>query len=309
MSASWSKRLLFVAALWMAAAVPLSVLAQSSAVPVAAVGPMVGADGKPLAFDIASIRRNVSGTGSCGPPMTQATADGFHMTNCPLILALITAYVPTNGNELEFFALMNSRIVGAPDWLMSDRYDIDARIGESDHAAWQQPATQKAMLRTMMQTLLAERCKLAVHRETKDKPIYALVAEKSGPKFKAAESTVPAAILAKHPKAVQVPGGGGMIGPGETRGSVELYGAPMGTLALVLSQPAERPVVDKTGLTGKYDVKLEMMQQGPPAADGTLDPGPSIFTVVQEQLGLKLEPAKDEVETLVIDHIERPSEN
>jgi uncharacterized protein (TIGR03435 family) len=78
---------------------------------------------------------------------------------------------------------------------------------------------------------------------------------------------------------------------------------------LVLSQPAERPVVDKTGLTGKYDVKLEMMQQGPPAADGTLDPGPSIFTVVQEQLGLKLEPAKDEVETLVVDHVERPSAN
>jgi uncharacterized protein (TIGR03435 family) len=83
----------------------------------------------------------------------------------------------------------------------------------------------------------------------------------------------------------------------------------MGTLALVLSQPAERPVVDKTGLTGKYDIKLEMAQQGPPAGDSPQDPGPSIFTVVQEQLGLKLEPAKDEVETLVIDHVERPSEN
>ena len=240
--------------------------------------------------------------------MSQATADGIHMMNCPLILALIMAYVPTNGDELGFFALINSRILGRPDWLMSDRYDIDARISESDHAAWQQPATRKAMLRTMMQTLLAERCKLAVHREMKDKPIYALTVGKNGPKFEAAESTVPAAILAKHPSFVQVPPDGGVIGPGETRGSVELYGAPMGTLALVLSQPAERPVVDETGLTGKYDIKLEMTQQGPPA-DGTQDPGPSIFTVVQEQLGLKLESAKDEVETLVIDHVERPSEN
>jgi len=231
------------------------------------------------------------------------------MTNCPLIMALIAAYVPANGNELEFFALMNSRIMGAPDWLMSDRYDIDARIGESDRAAWQQPATRKAMLRTMLQTLLAERCRLAVHRETKDKPVFTLVVGKDGPKLKAAESTVQAAILAKHPRAVPVPGDGGLIGPGQTPGSVELYGVPMGTLALVLTQPAGLPVVDKTGLTGKYDVKLEMIEQGPPAADGTLDPGPSVFTVVQGQLGLKLEPAKDKVETLVIDHVERPSEN
>jgi uncharacterized protein (TIGR03435 family) len=200
----------------MAAALPWSALAQSPAVPVAAAGPILGADGKPLAFDVASIRRNMSGIGTCGPPMSQGTADGLHMTNCPLILALIMAYVPTNGDELGFFAMIKSRIVGAPDWFMSERYDIDARISESDHAAWQQPATQKAMLRTMMQTLLAERCKLAVHREMKDHPIYALTVSKNGPKFKTAESTVPAAILAKHPRFVQVPPDGGMIGPGET---------------------------------------------------------------------------------------------
>jgi len=272
-------------------------------------GAGVGADGKPPTFAVASIRRNISGNGNCGPPMSYATADGFHMTNCALILALMTAYVPANGNELEFFAMMSSRILGAPDWLLADRYDIDARIGEADMAAWQKPTTQKEMLRAMLQSLLVERCKLAVHRETKDKPIYALVVGKSGPKFKAAESTVPAAILAKHPGVVPIPSDGGMIGPGEKPGSVNLYGAPMGTLALVLSQPAERPVVDKTGLTGKYDIKLEMMPQGPQAADGTQDPGASIFTVVQEQLGLKLESGKDEVEILVIDHMERPTEN
>ncbi len=291
----------------MAAAVPLIVLAQSSAAPGATAAPTVGADGKLLAFDVASIRRNVSGTGSCGPQQMQATADGFHMTNCPLILALITAYVPTNGGEFGF--ALNGRLVGAPDWLMSDRYDIDARIGESDRAEWQKPVAQKAMLRAMMQVLLAERCKLAVHRETKDKPVYALLVGKNGPKLQVAESTEPEAIRAKHPKAVPIPGGGGMFAPGEPPGSMELYGVSMGTLALGLSEHAELPVVDKTGLTGRYDVKLEMVQQGPPAADGALDPSPSIFTVVQEQLGLKLEPAKDEVETLVIDHIERPSEN
>jgi uncharacterized protein (TIGR03435 family) len=67
--------------------------------------------------------------------------------------------------------------------------------------------------------------------------------------------------------------------------------------------------VDKTGLTGKYDMHLDMGQPGPPAADGSADPRASIFSVVQEQLGLKLESQKDQVETLVIDHVERPTEN
>ena len=99
-----------------------------------------------------------------------------------------------------------------------------------------------------------------------------------------------------------------MFGPGP-RGSMELYGAPIETLAVMLSNRAGRPVMDKTGLTGMYDIKLEMQPPGPSVADGTQDPGLSVFTVVQEQLGLKLEPAQDAVETLVIDHVERPGEN
>lgn len=88
-----------------------------------------------------------------------------------------------------------------------------------------------------------------------------------------------------------------------------MYGATTGTLALILAGPAGRPVVDKTGLTGKYDMHLEMAQPGQAAADGSADPGASVFSAVQEQLGLKLEPEKDQVENLVIDHIERPSAN
>jgi uncharacterized protein (TIGR03435 family) len=192
--------------------------------------------------------------------------------------------------------------------MKSDRYDIDARIEESDIAAWQNPATQKEMLHVMMQSLLAERCKMAVHREMRDQPVYALVTGKNGPKFREAETIVPAAILAKHPNVGAIPGGGGMFAPG-AGGSIELYGASMGTLAVVLSNMAGRPVVDRTGLTGTYDIKLEMMQPEPPAEDGTPDSAPSIFTMVQEQLGLRLESAKGCVETLVIDHVERPEEN
>ena len=82
-----------------------------------------------------------------------------------------------------------------------------------------------------------------------------------------------------------------------------------GQLALLLSGPAGRPVVDKTGLTGKYDMHLDMGQPGPPSADGSADPGSSIFTVVQEQLGLKLEGVKAPVDVLVIDRAEAPSAN
>lgn len=285
---------------------PLGVLAQSPAVPGVVAGPVVGADGRPLAFAVASVRKNVSGTGSCDPEHLYLTADGFRMTNCPLIAALFMAYVPANGAALGFST--NGRVVGAPDWMRSDKYDIVARIDEADMAAWQKPTTQKEMLHAMMQSLLAERCKLAAHREMRDKPVYALVTGKNGPKLHEAESVESAAIVAKHPNAGAIPGGGGMFSFG-AGGSMELYGASMETLAIVLSNMAGRPVEDRTGLTGRYDIKLKMMQPEPPAADGTQDQEPSIFTVVQEQLGLKLESAKGIVETLVIDHVERPSEN
>jgi uncharacterized protein (TIGR03435 family) len=287
------------------AAMPLGGLAQSVAVPGAVAAP-VGADGKPLAFAVASVRRNVSGTGSCDPEHLYLTTDGFRMTNCPLIAALFMAYVPAKGGALGFST--DGRVVGAPNWMMSEKYDIDARINEDDMAAWQKPTAQKEMLHAMMQSLLAERCKLAVHREMRDKPVYALVTGKNGPKLQKAESAVSAEILAKHPNVGAIPGGGGMFASGP-RESMELYGVPMETLAIVLSNMAGRPVVDKTGLTGRYDIKLELMQPGPSTADGTQDPGPSIFTVVQEQLGLKLQPIQDAVETLVIDHVERPAEN
>jgi hypothetical protein len=234
--------------------------------------------GKPMAFDAASIRKNVDNIGRCSPDQVQATPSGFHMTNCPLNVAVGAAYVPTRGEALGY--LVEDRIVGMPDWLTQERYDIYARIAHSDAEAWRDPARQKEMLRAMMQTLLAERCKLVVHREMKNKPIYALVT---------------------------IPGGSGFFVRGQ--GSIDIYGATTGTLTLLLSGPAGRPIVDKTGLTGHYDMHLDMGQPGPPAADGSADPGASIFSVVQEQLGLKLESQKDEVETLVIDHVERPSAN
>ena len=260
---------------------------------------------EPMAFDAASIRKNVDNIGTCSPEQVQPTPSGFHMTNCPLIVAVGTAYVPTRGEALGF--LVEDRIVGMPDWLTQERYDIYARITHSDAEAWRDPVRRKEMLRAMLQTLLAERCNLVVHRERKDKPVFALVVGKNGPKLKASEPDEVEAIRARHPDMVTVPGGSGFFVRGQ--GSLDIYGATMGTLTLLLSGPSGRPIVDKTGLTGKYDMHLNMGLPGLPAPDGSADPAASIFSVVQEQLGLKLESQKDQVEILVIDHVVRPTKN
>lgn len=259
---------------------------------------------KPMAFDAASIRRNVDNVGTCDPNQVQPTANGFHMTNCPLFVAIGAAYVPTTGDPLGY--LVQDRIAGMPGWLTQERYNVDARIADADADAWRDPVKRKEVLHGMMATLLAERCKLVVHREMKDRPIYALVVGKNGSKLNAPEPGKVEAVRAQHPDAVNVPGGSGVFV--RANGRIDIYGATVGTLALLLSGPAGRPVVDKTGLTGTYDMHLDMGQPGQ-SAEGPTDSGASVFSAVQDQLGLKLESQKNPVETLVIDHIERPSPN
>ena len=261
---------------------------------------------KPMAFDVASIRRNVDNVGTCSPDQVQPTQNGFHMTNCPLLMAVGAAYVPTTGDPLGY--LVQERILGMPSGLSQERYNFDARIADSDSEAWRDPAQRTKMLHAMMQTLLAERCKLVAHREMRDKSIYALVVSKNGPKLKAAKQGEVEAAQAQHPDAVGIPGGSGVFVRGQANGHIDIYGATIGTLALLLSGPAGRPVVDKTGMTGIYDMHLDMGQTGL-AADSSAEPGTSVFTSLQEQLGLKLESQKDQVENLIIDHIERPSPN
>jgi uncharacterized protein (TIGR03435 family) len=180
-------------------------------------------------------------------------------------------------------------------------------------AEWQKPASQKTMLPAMMQSLLEDRFKLAVHREIKDAPVYLLTVGKGGPKFKESDPTV------EHPDGVKLPWGGVLV---QSKGAPTLYGTSMASLATLLSsfgggQGAGRQIQDKTGLTGRYDITLKPPDMGPPpppspgdAGGAALasDPTSMLFTLV-EGLGLKLESGKQPVETLVIDHMERPSEN
>ena len=252
---------------------------------------------KPMAFEVVSIRQNDGSTGK--QTQFDATPTGYRATNMQMFLLVAVAYAPASGAAI----FPPGNVLGAPEWATKGRYDIDARVSGSDLASWQNPALQPEMLRTMLQTMLAERTKLAVHHDSKEESVYSLVVAKSGLKIK---ESVPGA---PRPAGRSIPGGA-VIGPPDPDGTAHLYGITMGTFAALLSSGmAGRPVQDETGLTAKYD--FAMLPAAKPnmstSAEAT-DPGPTIFTALAA-LGLKLEPAKRQVETLVIDHMEPPTEN
>jgi uncharacterized protein (TIGR03435 family) len=265
------------------------------------------APAKQLAFDVISVRQNTSGlSGRSGMPNFGPTADGYRAVNSPMILLVITAYLPTTGAT----TFTPGQVSGLPDWANQDNFDIDAKVSEEELPEWQKPDKQPAMLRAMMQALLEERCKMVVHRDVKEVPVYSLVVGKNGPKFK------PTNPDETH-EGVTLPFGG-ILSPNQN--GMTLYAAPMTSLAALLSDLGRmgtgRPIQDKTGLTGLYDMVLtrgggiegdRRSQQDGSAAS---DPGGNNFaSAMAESLGLKLESTKAPVETLVIDHMEKPSAN
>jgi uncharacterized protein (TIGR03435 family) len=292
--------------------------APTTAAPVApaaaATAAAVAAPAKTYAFEVVSIRQNISEMdgNNMQEVMGKATADGYRMVNSSLGLVINTAYVPQVGGAAFYSP---GQVKGLPEWAGSERYDIDARISDEDRAEWQKPESQKLMLRSMLQAMLVERCKLAVHREIKDASVYSLVVGKSGIKFKETDPTV------DPPSGTKLPWGGVVVSSIDSKGaSMSFYGTSMASLASLLSNILsnmghnEGTVQDKTGLTGRYDfvVKFPPIEpRGQGDAQGAFtapDPSLAAFTAV-EALGLKLEKSKGQVETLVIDHIERPSAN
>jgi len=192
------------------------------------------------------------------------------------------------------YEIKDYQLAGVAEWMRSDRYDIVATA-----AGGGTPTPDQA--RQMLQTLLANRFHLEIHRETKEMPVYALVVGKNGPKLK------------------ENPAGSGIVKFNRKGRDVELVftGTPMDSLTAQLPRMpgVDRPVPDGTGLTGKYDFQLTLTdfqlsmnaeQRGIPAADSD---GASVFTALQDQLGLKLESRKAPVEILVVDHVDKPSEN
>ena len=253
-------------------------------------------------FAVVSIRKNNSG----GPQhIGVATADGYQMKNLFLGYLIRMAYVPQTGGA-AFYSI--DQFIGMPPWLTGDddRYDVDAKVDEADLASWQNPAKQPTMLRSMLQAMLEDRLRLVVHRSIREAPVDLLVVGKNGPKFKA---TNPGEL---HPGARPMPGGG-TLSREEKDGQmiVHYFGISISQLANFVLGDAGRPVEDGTGLTGRYDVTIQRPALQPAAQQGEtsapdLDP---TAASIADQLGLKLQPAKRQLDYLVIDHVERPSPN
>ena len=272
-----------------------------------AQAPSAGAD-KPK-FEVASVRQN---TADDGKVMIGIQPGGrFNAVNVPLWDLIRQAY-----------AIQRTQLVGAPDWVETTRYDIVA-TAETDIPRMG-PGAPIGPLNYMLQDLLEDRFKLRVHRETRELPVYALTFAKNDRTFGQGlrASTVDCAAVMRGrgarggpPPGAPPPGERPQCGMRVAPNQVLAGGVSLAQLTQILSQFTQRIVLDRTGLDGNFDIDLtftpERMPQGPPppgAPPLTIDPnGPSLFTALQEQLGLKLESERAPVEVLVIDHVERPT--
>jgi uncharacterized protein (TIGR03435 family) len=272
----------------------------------------IDAGGK-LAFDVASVKQNKSGSvnGSSNILLTpgdilRPTGGRFSLTNAQLRQLIQFAYKLPLGAPVYF-------VPALPDRLDAERFDVEAKADVS---------TGKDQFRLMVQSLLADRFKLMVHRETRQRPIYVLVLSKAGKigphltphtddtkcdaiDVKPAPGTVPSRfpcgeVLGAPPS---VPG----------RRGIHAWKVSMATIATTIvgfGTNLDRPVVDQTGLGGTFDFSLEWTPEPSPGADVQADvSGPTLSEALNEQLGLKLEPRTGPVDVLVIDHIEEPSPN
>jgi uncharacterized protein (TIGR03435 family) len=191
------------------------------------------------------------------------------------------------------YGLQPYQILDGPGWISSDRFDIEATAAD--------PKTPSDRLRVMLQFLFADRFKLAVHRETKLSNVYVLVVAPGGPRIGlAADQTSPDLDGPSLPGAG--PGHGAIrVGAGSMIGNA----VPLSRFANLLSQRLDRTVIDKTKLTGRFDIRL---QWTPDVGENSPGEVPAILVAIQEQLGLKLKPGKELVEFLIVDRVEKPSE-
>ncbi|HXJ42334.1 MAG TPA: TIGR03435 family protein [Bryobacteraceae bacterium] len=257
-----------------------------------------------ISFEVASVKPTANGGDM--RPMRQAYSPGGQLTitNMPLYWLIATAY------DLPF---QSKRLTGAPAWAYSERFDIQA-IAPEPPAAGTSAAAREARTRLMLRALLAERFGLVIRREMRDLPVYAMVAAKGGPKLTRAvidEKDCPerpgdSGLYCHHPD-------GGM------QSGIHGAAIDMNDVASLLESWMDRPVLDQTGIKGLYNVRttgwapltaLAPGQNAPTGTENIADPEkPSVFRVFEEQLGLKLEPKKAQVEIYVIGRVQRPGEN
>jgi uncharacterized protein (TIGR03435 family) len=214
-------------------------------------------------FEVASVKPSLAKSRNSGITTRRGTLKANNVT---LLRCIIGAY-----------GIGPHQVVGGPVWLDSDRFEIDARADAT--------VNDDATLMAMLQTLLAERFQLTLHRETKTVSAYVLEVAKNGPKLEKATGDGDSSTNGSH-------------------GRLEARQTDMDLFAKVLAWSMELPVVNRTGLAGPFNFKLEWTPDG-----DKRDIGPSIFTALQEQLGLHLRTGKVPVEVVVIDGAEKPTGN
>jgi uncharacterized protein (TIGR03435 family) len=273
------------------------------------------------AFEVASVKPNKANDGRIGIGLQPCGR--FNATNVTLKMLIGMAYGTPQ-------PLPDAQLIGGPKWIDSDRFDVVAKAAGDPQFG---PNGPPAQMYPMIRTLLADRFKLAVHHETRELPIYALMLARSdgrlGAQMKPAAVDCAALRGARGnapPPIPPAPGERLACGIRMSPGNLTAGGTTMAQLATVLARFVDRVIVDRTALTANFDIDLtwtpDRLPQGGPGLQGgpggappappvaAIDPnGPSIFTAVQEQLGLKLESTKGPVDVVVIASAEHPMED
>ncbi len=293
-----TKRLLFKVAPKYSLPILFAACLLAAACPLRAQSQPVGATSPVFEYDVASIKLNTSGGASIG---VRNTPDGHSVTNVPVQTLMQWA-----------FGIQGFQIIAGPEWFSSERYDIEAKMDAAVAEALQKLNLDDRRIarQHMLLALVVDRLKLTTHRETRELPIYSLVIAKGGSKLQGTKSSAPG---------IPVPRGGVSVRTSRTGSgpiTLSVLHCTNTELAGVFVPHVGRTIIDKTGLTSVYDFTLQFLPDDAavaPVAGATSsapDPvAPSIFTAIQEQLGLKLESGKGPVEVIVIDHVERPSGN
>jgi uncharacterized protein (TIGR03435 family) len=218
------------------------------------------------------------------------------------------------------YGISDYQLFAAPDWASSETYDIDAKVEDAAIPELQKltPAQRTDRIKLIFQAMLADRFNLKITHETKQLLIYALVVAKNGPKFLPTKLP-PLGSDATASAAQQASRGSDVTGNGSDFTAVA-NGITLAQLAAILAREPElsgRVVRDQSGISGEYDFTLKWTRENLTAPRGTeqdaVTPpdfsGPSLFTALQQQLGLRLESKKGPVDTIVVQHVERPSGN
>jgi uncharacterized protein (TIGR03435 family) len=273
-------------------------------------------DGVKPSFEVATVKPNATGDNRIA--ILGQPGGRFVVTGASLKLLIGFAY-----------RVQDFQISGGPSWINTDRWNIEARAEEGSIPPPKGPPDPNVPdpFQLRVQSLIEDRFQLKTHRETKEFPVYELVVARGGSKMKLSEDQSPFRPPERGAAPPPPPQRGGPMPRGSMRmgrGSLEASGVPLSNFIQALSSQLGRTVIDKTDLKGLYDIKLQWTPDvgqgaGPfgPGGPGGPEPpppppdvpGPSIFTAVQEQLGLRLDSTKGPADALVIDSAQKPSEN